>query len=149
MATSPSFRKVAGFSDLKNSKICTHCHTRITSLWRSGPFGGKSLCNACGLMYQRKGIDALELRSKGNQSKNKRTGTKRIQHQRKVVKLQSNEDHSKKTTKKERPVKVEIGDMLTRNGCWKELMQPQIQQHGEEAVKAAIQLMDLSGAIYS
>ncbi|KAJ0977485.1 hypothetical protein J5N97_012959 [Dioscorea zingiberensis] len=30
-------------------RVCSDCHTTKTPLWRSGPQGPKSLCNACGI----------------------------------------------------------------------------------------------------
>ncbi|XP_050220564.1 GATA transcription factor 21 [Mercurialis annua] len=39
-------------------RVCTDCNTTKTPLWRSGPGGPKSLCNACGIR-QRKARRAL------------------------------------------------------------------------------------------
>ncbi|XP_020594640.1 GATA transcription factor 15-like [Phalaenopsis equestris] len=36
------------------SKSCTDCGTTKTPLWRGGPSGPKSLCNACGIRYRKK-----------------------------------------------------------------------------------------------
>lgn len=35
-------------------KSCVDCMTTKTPLWRSGPSGPKSLCNACGIRYRKK-----------------------------------------------------------------------------------------------
>ncbi|KAK3023125.1 hypothetical protein RJ639_042714 [Escallonia herrerae] len=35
------------------TKICTHCFVTKTPLWRTGPMGTKTLCNACGLRYKK------------------------------------------------------------------------------------------------
>ncbi|KAK1408928.1 hypothetical protein QVD17_41090 [Tagetes erecta] len=35
-------------------KCCTDCRTTKTPLWRGGPAGPKSLCNACGIKYNKK-----------------------------------------------------------------------------------------------
>uniref|UniRef100_A0A1D1YLZ3 GATA transcription factor 15 n=1 Tax=Anthurium amnicola TaxID=1678845 RepID=A0A1D1YLZ3_9ARAE len=35
-------------------KCCTYCRTTTTPLWRGGPSGPKSLCNACGIKYGKK-----------------------------------------------------------------------------------------------
>ncbi|KAL4335202.1 hypothetical protein GQ457_07G038840 [Hibiscus cannabinus] len=40
-------------------RVCSDCNTSTTPLWRSGPRGPKSLCNACGIR-QRKARRALE-----------------------------------------------------------------------------------------
>ncbi|KAF8396061.1 hypothetical protein HHK36_017673 [Tetracentron sinense] len=34
-------------------KRCTACSTIATPLWRSGPTGAKTLCNACGIRYKK------------------------------------------------------------------------------------------------
>ncbi|KAD3068696.1 hypothetical protein R6Q59_017280 [Mikania micrantha] len=36
------------------TKCCTDCQTTRTPLWRGGPAGPKSLCNACGIKYNKK-----------------------------------------------------------------------------------------------
>ncbi|GAA0148800.1 hypothetical protein LIER_08140 [Lithospermum erythrorhizon] len=40
-------------------KSCTDCYTTRTPLWRGGPFGPKSLCNACGIKYNKKRRESL------------------------------------------------------------------------------------------
>ncbi|KAE8689101.1 GATA transcription factor 23 [Hibiscus syriacus] len=40
-------------------RVCSDCNTTTTPLWRSGPRGPKSLCNACGIR-QRKARRAME-----------------------------------------------------------------------------------------
>ncbi|KAL4556226.1 hypothetical protein LXL04_038870 [Taraxacum kok-saghyz] len=37
-----------------NEKLCVDCKTSKTPLWRSGPAGPKTLCNACGIRYRKK-----------------------------------------------------------------------------------------------
>ncbi|XP_002516445.3 putative GATA transcription factor 22 [Ricinus communis] len=41
-----------------NIRVCSDCNTTTTPLWRSGPRGPKSLCNACGIR-QRKARRAM------------------------------------------------------------------------------------------
>ncbi|GLJ18987.1 hypothetical protein SUGI_0339460 [Cryptomeria japonica] len=36
------------------AKWCSTCHTTGTPLWRSGPNGAKSLCDACGIRYKKR-----------------------------------------------------------------------------------------------
>jgi hypothetical protein len=36
-----------------NKKVCFDCNTRKSPLWRMGPLGANTLCNACGLRYKR------------------------------------------------------------------------------------------------
>jgi len=38
---------------LKNFKTCVKCGTSDTPLWRNGPEGPKSMCNACGIRWKR------------------------------------------------------------------------------------------------
>ncbi|KAI7756476.1 hypothetical protein M8C21_031038 [Ambrosia artemisiifolia] len=38
----------------KDGKLCFDCKTSTTPLWRSGPAGPKSLCNACGIRFRKK-----------------------------------------------------------------------------------------------
>ncbi|GLJ18985.1 hypothetical protein SUGI_0339400, partial [Cryptomeria japonica] len=38
----------------ESTRWCFTCHTTTTPLWRSGPMGPKSLCNACGIRYKKK-----------------------------------------------------------------------------------------------
>ncbi|EOA14182.1 hypothetical protein CARUB_v10027332mg [Capsella rubella] len=37
-----------------NKKTCSDCGTSKTPLWRGGPAGPKSLCNACGIRNRKK-----------------------------------------------------------------------------------------------
>eukprot|EP00253_Pinus_taeda_P003124 PITA_03124 len=37
------------------TRVCTDCKTVKTPLWRNGPQGPKSLCNACGIRYKKLG----------------------------------------------------------------------------------------------
>ncbi|GAB2262703.1 hypothetical protein Droror1_Dr00003700 [Drosera rotundifolia] len=49
-------------------KSCVDCLTTNTPLWRGGPAGPKSLCNACGIKYHKKRRALLGLQ-KGRQEK--------------------------------------------------------------------------------
>ncbi|KAK6937321.1 Zinc finger, GATA-type [Dillenia turbinata] len=60
-----------------SQKSCVDCHTTSTPLWRGGPAGPRSLCNACGIRYTKKrramlGISKAE--AKKNKQKVKITG---------------------------------------------------------------------------
>ncbi|KAF1895816.1 hypothetical protein Lal_00037932 [Lupinus albus] len=43
-----------GFVNSKpnNEKMCSHCETKNSPLWRVGPMGKNTLCNACGVRYK-------------------------------------------------------------------------------------------------
>ncbi|GAB2277397.1 hypothetical protein Dimus_012102 [Dionaea muscipula] len=38
----------------ESKKSCTDCKTTTTPLWRVGPAGPRTLCNACGIRYRKK-----------------------------------------------------------------------------------------------
>ncbi|KAG6597560.1 GATA transcription factor 15, partial [Cucurbita argyrosperma subsp. argyrosperma] len=60
----------------QNKKTCADCGTSKTPLWRGGPAGPKSLCNACGIRSRKKRRAILGL-SKGvvEDKKNKRSNS--------------------------------------------------------------------------
>ncbi|KAF7075949.1 hypothetical protein CFC21_080675 [Triticum aestivum] len=53
----PGERPAAG----SQPKACTACNTTKTPLWRGGPSGPMSLCNACGIRYRKKRREAMGL----------------------------------------------------------------------------------------
>ncbi|KHN03949.1 GATA transcription factor 16 [Glycine soja] len=38
----------------EKKKCCADCKTTKTPLWRGGPAGPKTLCNACGIRYRKR-----------------------------------------------------------------------------------------------
>ncbi|WOL18583.1 GATA transcription factor 16 [Canna indica] len=52
MMDDPSPDTSPGSVDL-TGKSCEDCQTTTTPLWRAGPSGPKSLCNACGIRYRK------------------------------------------------------------------------------------------------
>ncbi|KAM7495821.1 hypothetical protein LguiA_020235 [Lonicera macranthoides] len=70
-----------GSSPPTNTKTCTDCHTMKTPLWRGGPNGPKSLCNACGIKYHKKRRAILGLdrgrKEKGNHKKDQQNNKKK------------------------------------------------------------------------
>ncbi|ESQ55841.1 hypothetical protein EUTSA_v10026300mg [Eutrema salsugineum] len=52
-------------------KTCVDCGTNRTPLWRGGPAGPKSLCNACGIKSRKKRQAALGIRQEDNKIKSK------------------------------------------------------------------------------
>ncbi|XP_062081880.1 GATA transcription factor 16-like [Humulus lupulus] len=56
----------------ENKKCCSDCRTTRTPLWRGGPAGPKSLCNACGIRYRKKMVPVVGLR-KGTERKKERS----------------------------------------------------------------------------
>ncbi|GMY17000.1 GATA transcription factor 16-like [Fagus crenata] len=60
---------LSGLKEIKKS--CSACHTTRTPLWRGGPAGPRSLCNACGIRYRKKRRALLSL-DKGEAEKCKK-----------------------------------------------------------------------------
>ncbi|XVF80637.1 hypothetical protein PTKIN_Ptkin15bG0090100 [Pterospermum kingtungense] len=56
----------SGFKEV--NKRCLDCNTTRTPLWRGGPAGPRSLCNACGIRYRKRKRALLGL------NKDSRTG---------------------------------------------------------------------------
>ncbi|WJZ90424.1 hypothetical protein VitviT2T_009568 [Vitis vinifera] len=52
-------------------RSCADCHTTRTPLWRGGPAGPRSLCNACGIRYRKQRSALLGLAT-GRGEKNKK-----------------------------------------------------------------------------
>ncbi|KAL6874698.1 hypothetical protein ACP4OV_013363 [Aristida adscensionis] len=46
---------------------CVECRATTTPMWRSGPTGPRSLCNACGIRYRKKRRQELGLDQKKHQ----------------------------------------------------------------------------------
>lgn len=71
-----------GSYDWSNVKTCVDCGTSKTPLWRGGPAGPKSLCNACGIRSRKK-RGALMGVTKEEKKTKKTTGGKNstISHQ--------------------------------------------------------------------
>ncbi|GAA0156640.1 hypothetical protein LIER_43375 [Lithospermum erythrorhizon] len=56
-------------------KCCLHCKTTRTPMWRIGPSGPKSLCNACGIRFRKKSSEVLNVQK--HSSKNERRSRKK------------------------------------------------------------------------
>ncbi|KAL3640463.1 hypothetical protein CASFOL_015431 [Castilleja foliolosa] len=48
------------------ARRCANCDTTSTPLWRNGPRGPKSLCNACGIRYKKEERRAIAAAANGN-----------------------------------------------------------------------------------
>ncbi|KAK1298602.1 GATA transcription factor 17 [Acorus calamus] len=44
------------------TRVCVDCKTSKTPLWRGGPAGPQSLCNACGIRYRKRKRGGLEVK---------------------------------------------------------------------------------------
>ncbi|PAN44148.1 hypothetical protein PAHAL_9G020800 [Panicum hallii] len=126
-------------------KACTECHTTKTPLWRGGPCGPMSLCNACGIRYRKKRREALGLDA------NKSGGAEQQQQQQRKKKAAA-------ASKREREKEAEADEVtveLRTVGFGKEVVLKQRRRMrrrrrlGEEE-RAAILLMALSsGVVYA
>ncbi|CAI9776205.1 unnamed protein product [Fraxinus pennsylvanica] len=127
-------------------KTCVDCGTSKTPLWRGGPTGPKSLCNACGIRSRKK-RRALMGVNKENEKSKKYASSKNSTHSNESSISSSGESTSYK-----------IGDSLKRK-LWSfgrdEALQkprsntPQRRKLGEEE-QAAFLLMALScGSVYA
>ncbi|KAI9180453.1 hypothetical protein LWI28_004927 [Acer negundo] len=65
----------------EEKKSCIDCHTTRTPLWRGGPAGPRSLCNACGIRYRKTKKVMLGLKNNGR-------STEKIRGRKKNSKLQ-------------------------------------------------------------
>ncbi|KAK7329698.1 hypothetical protein VNO77_23873 [Canavalia gladiata] len=83
-------------------RVCADCHTTKTPLWRSGPKGPKSLCNACGIR-QRKARRAMAASAAASASASA-NGTILVETETSVKgnKLQKKEKRSRIEMKKKR-----------------------------------------------
>ncbi|RDX76231.1 GATA transcription factor 16, partial [Mucuna pruriens] len=112
-------------SGSEQKKTCADCGTTKTPLWRGGPAGPKSLCNACGIRSRKKKRAILGI-SKGS-TDDVRKGKRNI-----------NNNNSNSNANGGPALRREV---LLHRSHWKKL--------GEEE-KAAVLLMSLSyGSVYA
>ncbi|XP_042498453.1 GATA transcription factor 16-like [Macadamia integrifolia] len=114
-------------------KSCTDCGTTKTPLWRGGPAGPKSLCNACGIRYRKKRRALLGLNKGG------------VGGQRKVKKEEKNIPNKKQLGVS---LKLRLVDLGREVFLERSTMKKQ-RKLGEEE-QAAVLLMALScGSVYA
>lgn len=133
------------------TKACTECHTTKTPLWRGGPCGPMSLCNACGIRYRKKRREAM-----GLDSSSKAGGGNEQQQQQQRKKKATAAAAAAAASKREREKEAdEVTVELRAVGFGKEVVLKQRRRMrrrrrlGEEE-RAAILLMALSsGVVYA
>ncbi|KAL5976899.1 hypothetical protein ACLOJK_021235 [Asimina triloba] len=59
---------------------CSKCETTTTPLWRNGPRGAKSLCNACGIRYKKEERKALGIPGAQSKAKEKADQSKKAEY---------------------------------------------------------------------
>ncbi|KAK1356893.1 GATA transcription factor 15 [Heracleum sosnowskyi] len=75
--------------DVQIKKSCSDCKTTRTPLWRGGPSGPKSLCNACGIKYNKKRRQLLgvERSRKHGVKKKQKKSSNEVERSVKVMRL--------------------------------------------------------------
>ncbi|KGN44993.1 GATA transcription factor 15 [Cucumis sativus] len=57
--------------EAEKQRACVHCRATRTPLWRAGPAGPRSLCNACGIRYRKMKMNSNNNGGVNNNSNNK------------------------------------------------------------------------------
>ncbi|TKY74907.1 putative GATA transcription factor 22 [Spatholobus suberectus] len=127
------------------ARVCSDCNTTSTPLWRSGPNGPKSLCNACGIR-QRKARRAMAEAANDFAPSIDASSTKtRVHHKEKKSRTTSTTTAASGTSQQEK-VKIDFKDFaisLRDNSAFQQMFPM------DEVVEAALLLMDLScGFVY-
>lgn len=118
-------------------KSCADCGTTKTPLWRGGPAGPKSLCNACGIRSRKKRRAVLGLNKPGSDDrKSKKTSI-----------IRGNNNSSSKLSDSMKRGLFALGRevMLQRSSKFEKM-----RKHMGEEEQAAVLLMALScGSVYA
>ncbi|KAJ1442801.1 Zinc finger, GATA-type [Sesbania bispinosa] len=142
------------------TRVCSDCNTSSTPLWRSGPMGPKSLCNACGIR-QRKARRAMAEAANGLATPlNNASSTKtRVHHHNKEKKPRINHFGQFKNKHKATTTTSAAGSSqgVRKLECFKDLAISLRNNSGfqqvfprDEVAEAALLLMDLScGFVHS
>ncbi|XP_042380849.1 GATA transcription factor 16-like isoform X2 [Zingiber officinale] len=121
------------------ARTCADCSASETPLWRGGPEGPKSLCNACGIKY-RKRKKALEPAARGNPNRPTRSGGQ-------MREAPCPEELKKRQrSKQERMLKLLLMQHEKRRGRSEEVKSA-TAEHGEDVEEAALLLMSLSSGL--
>ncbi|XP_030474585.1 GATA transcription factor 15-like [Syzygium oleosum] len=133
----------------ETKKTCADCGTTKTPLWRGGPAGPKSLCNACGIRSRKKRRDILGISKKPADDKKR----KKINHS---PSNNSNDDNRFGNSLKQRllallgrEVMMQKRSASSSSSSSTSSLQRQRKKLGEEE-QAAVLLMALSyGSVYA
>ncbi|GAB4855631.1 hypothetical protein Ancab_024252 [Ancistrocladus abbreviatus] len=74
----------------ENKKSCTDCKATRTPLWRTGPAGPRTLCNACGIRYRKRKV--------GEMGQEPSKSTVQHHHQRPLLLLKKEKSSNSSTT---------------------------------------------------
>ncbi|CAM0885676.1 unnamed protein product [Alopecurus aequalis] len=138
-------------------KACADCLTTKTPLWRGGPTGPKSLCNACGIRYRKRrrvamGLDP-EVKRKPKKDAAQENDDGKASSTTKKAAAQENDDGKASSTTKTQTVELHMVG-FAKDAVLKQRRRMRMRRRkpsclGEEE-RAAILLMALSsGVIYA
>ncbi|KAM3338165.1 hypothetical protein P3S68_031382 [Capsicum galapagoense] len=120
------------------SKTCVDCGTTRTPLWRIGPAGPKSLCNACGIRSRKKRRALLELNKENKKIKKSSASENKNNQNPSSNNCTSNNGDSTNNTNVKK--KLSLQRSRSNSTHWKKL---------GEVEKAAFLLMSLScGSVF-
>ncbi|KAI3864017.1 hypothetical protein MKW98_031609 [Papaver atlanticum] len=81
-------------------KSCVDCKTSKTPLWRGGPAGPKSLCNACGIRQRKKRRAMMGLQKEESDE---------------IIKKEKKDDHQKEKKDDDHHHKIQISSKKNKN----------------------------------
>lgn len=128
----------------QGAKTCADCGTTKTPLWRGGPAGPKSLCNACGIRSRKRKRALLGLSNKEEKKPKKNNNSNMSSITTSDGSSSNNgEDVNNKMvdSTKPKPLCVESETVLQRP---RSTMSKKRRMFGEEERRAAMLLMSLS-----
>ncbi|XP_066398674.1 GATA transcription factor 16-like isoform X2 [Miscanthus floridulus] len=126
------------------TKACTECHATKTPLWRGGPCGPMSLCNACGIRYRKKRREAM-----GLDSSSKAGGGNEQQQQQRKKKATAASKREREREKEADEVTVELRAVGFGKVVLKQRRRMRRRRRLGEEERAAILLMALSSGVVS
>ncbi|PKU76824.1 GATA transcription factor 16 [Dendrobium catenatum] len=144
-------------------KVCSDCRTSYTPLWRNGPDGPMSLCNACGIRYRKRKISVrMEERkarkvfsitgnaeSKRNSNAEETKKGQRVKREKMVMTLSEEEMRMRQRDKQEKILMV-MFHLRREAGSWRQRALRERSDEGvesEEVAEAALLLLYLSCGI--
>uniref|UniRef100_A0A453GXA4 GATA-type domain-containing protein n=1 Tax=Aegilops tauschii subsp. strangulata TaxID=200361 RepID=A0A453GXA4_AEGTS len=151
-AADPEERAASG-----DPKACDDCNTTKTPLWRGGPNGPKSLCNACGIRYRKRRRVAMGLDPEAKRKPKRDDAIKAAEEDKaKAGEEKAGEEKASKKTKARTTHTVELhmvgfakDAVLKQQRRRRQMRRRKPSCLGEEE-RAAILLMSLSsGVIYA
>ncbi|KAG5559851.1 hypothetical protein RHGRI_003216 [Rhododendron griersonianum] len=130
MNSSSSTSTDKGSTEWNQIKTCVDCGTSKTPLWRGGPSGPKSLCNACGIRSRKKRRALLGLNKTEDKKSKKNDGN----------------NHNRKLGESIKSKLLALG----KEAMWRRSTVEKLRRKLGEEEQAAVLLMALScGSVYA